>query len=72
MPSPINALFDKIILAMQLKNDAALSRELEVAPPVVSKLRHARLTLGPSMAIKIHKLTGMPIVQIEQESGVTF
>jgi plasmid maintenance system antidote protein VapI len=72
MPSLINVFLDKVIKSAELKNDAALSRALDVAPPVISKLRHERIAFGPSMAIKVHKLTGMTILHIEQESGVTF
>jgi hypothetical protein len=38
-----NAFIDLLIDTMTLKNDAALSRVLEVAPPVISKIRHGRL-----------------------------
>jgi hypothetical protein len=41
-----NALIDVLIKTMSLKNDAALSRVLEVAPPVISKIRHGRLEFG--------------------------
>jgi hypothetical protein len=43
-----NALIDVLIKTMSLKNDAALSRVLEVAPPVISKIRHGRLEFGPT------------------------
>ena len=38
-----NNLLDTLIKQLHLKNDAALSRALEVAPPVISKIRHRRL-----------------------------
>ncbi len=38
-----NNLLDTLIEKLHLKNDAALSRALEVAPPVISKIRHRRL-----------------------------
>ncbi|MCE2832276.1 MAG: hypothetical protein LW709_09535 [Oxalobacteraceae bacterium] len=34
-----NNLLDSLIEKLHLKNDAALSRALEVAPPVISKIR---------------------------------
>lgn len=40
---------------LKLKNDAAVSRELEVAPPVISKLRHDRLKLCATMILRIHE-----------------
>ena len=39
-------LLDTLRERMQLKNDAALSRLLEVAPPVISKIRHRALPVG--------------------------
>jgi hypothetical protein len=41
-----NNLLDTLIKHLHLKNDAALSRALEVAPPVISKIRHRRLPVG--------------------------
>lgn len=41
-----NRLLDTLIVHLNLKNDAALSRALEVAPPVISKIRHNRLPVG--------------------------
>lgn len=53
-PQTANALLDAVILKNQLKNDAALSRLLGVAPPVVSKVRHQRLPIGLSLLVRIH------------------
>lgn len=46
-------LFDKLIDRFDLKNDAGLSRWLEVAPPAVSKIRHGILGVGPALTIKV-------------------
>ena len=48
-----NHLLDILLGKMQLKNDAALSRMLEVAPPVISKIRHHRLPVGASLLIRM-------------------
>lgn len=48
----------------QLKNDAALSRKLDVAPPVISKIRHRKLSIGPALLIKIHDLTDLSIREL--------
>jgi len=53
---PKHAMLDYLIVQMKLKNDAALSRILEVAPPVISKIRHKKLTFGPSLQIKAFEL----------------
>jgi hypothetical protein len=62
----INDLLDDVIRACCLKNDAALARKLRVAPPVISKLRHGKLTLGATLIISIHEETGMPIKEIKE------
>lgn len=61
-----NALLDKVLKLAGLKNDAALSRALEVAPPVISKIRHGRLPVGASFAIRLHELTDMTITEIKE------
>ena len=59
-------LLDEVIRNKQLKNDAALARLLEVAPPVISKIRHGRLPIGPSMLLRIHEETDIPLAQLYQ------
>lgn len=54
-------LLDVVIATIGLKNDAALSRVLGVSPVVISKLRHGKLHIGPSMLIRIHEETGMSV-----------
>jgi plasmid maintenance system antidote protein VapI len=56
-----NHLLDALLKNMQLKNDAALSRLLEVAPPVISKIRHHRLPVSASVLLRMHETTGMSI-----------
>lgn len=59
-------LLDEVIRHQQLKNDAALARLLEVAPPVISKIRHGRLPIGASMLLRIHEETELPIPLLYQ------
>lgn len=58
-------LLEDVKAKLQVKNDAALSRAFEVAPPVISKIRHGKLPVGASLIIKIHELTGMTIAEIK-------
>ena len=60
-----NALLDLAADILKCKNDAALCRALAVAPPVASKIRHARLPVGASMVVKIHETTGMTVAEIK-------
>jgi hypothetical protein len=56
-----NRLLDELLQRLSLKNDAGLSRALEVAPPVISKIRHRKLPVGASMLIRMHEVTDLPI-----------
>ena len=60
-----NNLLDALIEKMQLKNDAALSRALEVAPPVISKIRHRRLPVGASMLLRMHEVSDVSIRDLD-------
>lgn len=58
-------LFDVMMQRMALKNDAALARLLEVAPPVISKIRHGVLPFGATLIIAVHEVTDWPIRDIK-------
>lgn len=65
-----NAFIDLLIDTMTLKNDAALSRVLEVAPPVISKIRHGRLSVGASMLISAHEESRLTIREMKDVLGL--
>lgn len=56
-----NGLLNMLIEIGKLKNDAALARMLEVAPPVISKIRHGTLKFGASLIIRAHLVSGMEV-----------
>lgn len=60
-----NHLMDTMLTAMKLKNDAALSRRLGVAPPVISKIRHRRTPVSADMLILLHEESEMPIRELK-------
>lgn len=64
-----NSLLDALIERMNLKNDAALSRALEVAPPIISKLRHGRLPVCASILIRMHEVTKLSIRELRDLMG---
>jgi hypothetical protein len=64
-----NRLLDALLEKMKLKNDAALSRVLEVAPPVISKIRHRRLPVGASLLIRMHEVSDMSIRELRDLMG---
>jgi hypothetical protein len=56
-----NKFLDAIRDKLQLKNDAALCRTLDIHPPLVSKIRHGRLPISSALLIRIHEVTGINI-----------
>ena len=61
-----NELLNQVKRIAGLKNDAALSRALEVAPPVISKIRSGKLKIGATMVISIHEISGLSIAKITE------
>jgi hypothetical protein len=62
-------LLDKLIQVMTLKNDASLARVLEVAPPVISKIRHGSLDIGGTILIRAHEESGISIASMKALIG---
>ena len=60
-----NNLLDAVMAKLGLKNDAALLRALEVAPPVISKIRHGRLPVGATLLIRMHEVTDIAIRELK-------
>lgn len=53
-------LFDHAIAALGLKNDAALSRFLEIAPPTISKMRAGKIGVSATAMVRLSEATGWP------------
>ena len=60
-----NNLLDAVMAKLGLKNDAALLRALEVAPPGNSKIRHGRLPVGATLLIRMHEVTDIAIRELK-------
>ncbi len=66
-----NKVLDAIIEKLNLKNDAALSRALEVAPPVISKIRHRTLPIGATILLRMHEVSEFSIRELKSLMGVS-
>lgn len=66
-----NPLLDAVIERLNLRSDAALCRRIETLPPVISKIRHGRLPLGPALMIRMHEVSGIPIREMRRIMGDT-
>ena len=64
-----NRLLDSLLECLKLKNDAALSRALEINPPILSKVRHARLPVGGALLIRMHEVSGLSIGELRALMG---
>lgn len=62
-------LLNTLIERFNFKNDAGLARALEIAPPMISKLRHRRLPVGPAILIRMHEVTEMSIRELRELMG---
>jgi hypothetical protein len=57
-------LFDSVISTNGLKNDAGLSRALELAPPQISKMRSGKLPFGAVAILRVHEVFGIPVREL--------
>jgi plasmid maintenance system antidote protein VapI len=64
-----NKLLDAMLDKLKLTNDAALARALEVAPPIISKIRHRHLPVNASMLIRMHEVSNMEIRELQELMG---
>ena len=62
-------LLATLIERLNLKNDAALSRALEVSPPVISKIRHRKLPVTASLLIRMHEVSALSIQELRLLMG---
>ncbi len=60
-----NDVFNLIKIVYDIKNDAALSRALDIRASNISKLRANKMGFGPEMILRVHDKTGWPVSQIK-------
>lgn len=63
-------LLDTMIAELELKNDAALCKLLELDKGQISKLRNGKLAVNATHILYIHDVTGWEIKRIKQLAGV--
>jgi hypothetical protein len=62
-------LLDELIRKLSLKNDAALSRSLELATPLISKLRSEVLPVSAFVLVRMHEVSGLSIAELRGLMG---
>lgn len=61
-----NRLIDALLQRKGLKNDAALSRFLQVGPPAISKIRHGKLGISADMMLRMHEAFEIPVAELRR------
>lgn len=64
-----NALLDFMTERLKVKNDSALAKKLNLAPPILSKLRHGRYRATPGILIIMHEASDVSIKILRFLSG---
>jgi hypothetical protein len=62
-------LLEAIIEYLEVKNDAELSRALGIAAPIISKIRHRKMVIGPALLIRMHEITHISIKELRALMG---
>ena len=57
-------LLDAVKELYSIKNDAQLSRTLDVPPPTISKIRSGKINVSAEIILRIHECLGMPVADI--------
>lgn len=58
---PANTFLDSLLAHLHLKNDAALSRTIKIAPPQISKIRHRALSVSAAVILAAHERADVPV-----------
>lgn len=66
--SPDNFL-NRLLGRLQLKNDAALARTLEVTPAVVSRIRNKKVPISANLLLMIHEVSEIAIPELRRMMG---
>jgi uncharacterized protein (DUF2336 family) len=64
------ALLDVMSNRFDCKNDAALSRLLQLPPAVVSKLRRKQASITSGILVRMHDITGWSISDLRSHMGI--
>jgi len=64
-----NKFIDELLKLTNSKNDAKLAYKLNVAPCVLSKIRHGK-KVGATILISAHEESGLSIRELKELAGV--
>jgi transcriptional regulator with XRE-family HTH domain len=61
-----HALLDAAMTLLNLKNDAALARELSITAPRLSKIRNGHLPVNADLLLRIHERCEVPVATLRR------
>jgi plasmid maintenance system antidote protein VapI len=61
-------LLDELQSRFEIKNDRQLAAKLNVSTPVMSRIRNGKSKVSADIIIRVHKVFGLPILEIEELS----
>jgi DNA-binding transcriptional regulator YdaS (Cro superfamily) len=61
--------FDAILKRTGVKNDRALARLIDVDPCSLSNMRAGRAGMGPTILLRVHEATAIPIAELKALAG---
>lgn len=62
-------LLDAVREELELGNDAALARKLELQAPLLSKIRNGNLPVSAGLLIRMHEVSGIAIEELRGLMG---
>ncbi len=62
-------LFDTLRQRLQLHSDKALAKLLQIAPPLLARLRQSGVPVSGSLLMRIHDATGIAIDELRRVLG---
>lgn len=62
-------MLDHLRYRLRLKDDASLSRLLDVTPPMLSRVRHRKRGVCAALIIRIHEATGIRVHDLRVMMG---
>ncbi|MDB5770864.1 MAG: hypothetical protein JWM42_1238 [Burkholderia sp.] len=62
-------LLNALKIHFHLRSDAALARALDVDRPYISKIRHHMNPVGPTLLVRMHEASGLPVRQLRAWMG---
>lgn len=59
-------LLDNLLDHLSLKNDAALAKALNIAPPRISKIRRGHMEVSAALLLRLHEVANIPVAELRR------